>query len=70
MSMKQYLVASSDESVTAVPLMQAAAESPEAVLLLYRRRVLAKDSIFRRSVLDRGVNDSFAERFYLSSNQE
>ncbi|CAN7781114.1 hypothetical protein LJR296_008010 [Cupriavidus necator] len=69
-SLNQYLVCSADEPIgrSFGYLVEAATETD--ALHTYLRQVYAKEEVFRESVLDRAVNMSFAERFYLATPQE
>ena len=68
--MKRYLIVSVDEPVKNWSPKFVIAESSEIALLWFLRSVRSKNHIFREGVLDLSLNMSFAERFYLSTEQE
>ena len=67
---KLFLICSRDDSVAAWPPKGVHANTATEAMATYLRAVYAKDDLFRETVLDLGVNMSFVERFYLSSEQE
>lgn len=68
--MPEFIVVSEDVPVTEVaPVIVSAVDSREAVDK-YLRKVYAKEEAFRDGVLDRSVNMSFAERFFIVTDKE
>lgn len=67
---KKYLVLPADQSVAASAARVIVAPDEAAAINAYLLNVIAVDSEFRNHVLDRSVNISFAERFFLQTEEE
>lgn len=70
MNSKRFLVAAMDSSVVEVPPVLVDANSAQDALWKYLTKFKAKEDDFKEWVLDRAVNMSFAERFFLTTKQE
>ena len=68
--MKQFLVCSSDDAMSRSFGYVVEAETEVQARNTYLRQVYAKEQVFRDSVLDRAMNLSFLERFYIQTPQE
>lgn len=68
--MKRFLIACADVPIKDWAPKIVVAESSEIALQWYLRLVHSKNDVFREGVLDLSTNMSFAERFYLSTEQE
>ncbi|TFW33588.1 hypothetical protein [Massilia horti] len=67
---KQYLVVWEDQPATEVPPAVVSAVDANQATDKYLRLVYSKDEVFRESVLDRSINMSFAERFFIVTDEE
>lgn len=67
---REFLVASSDESLSDWAPVIVLANSMDGAIDRYLRREYSKDPIFRDSVLDLSVNGSFVEKFFVMSDAE
>ncbi|MBC8641567.1 hypothetical protein IAG25_32610 [Caballeronia sp. EK] len=68
--MKQFLVCSSDQSISRSFGYIVEASTDNEAREVYLRQVYAKDEVFREAVLDRAINAAFADRFYVQTPQE
>jgi hypothetical protein len=68
--MKPYLIVDKDGPLRRDHTHRVMANTPEHAVERYIGEVYSKDQHFRDDVLDLSVNCSFAERFYLKSDQE
>lgn len=68
--MPEFIVVSEDEPATEIPPVIVTAKDASEAIDKFLRQVYSKDDVFREGVLDRCVNMSFAERFFLVTDQE
>lgn len=68
--MASYFVACFDAGVNSMEAAVIAASSEAEAIAKYLTHVLAFSAFHREDVLDRSINLSFAERFFITSTQE
>lgn len=68
--MPEFIVVSEDDSAIHVAPVIVSAEDSDEAIDKYLRKVYAKDEVFRDSVLDRCINMSFGERFFIVTEKE
>ena len=68
--MGNYFVACLDAGVNGMEAAVVTAERKETAIQKYLEQVLAFSKFHREDVLDRSINMSFAERFFITSTQE
>ena len=68
--MPEFIVVSEDEPATEIPPVIVSAKDASEAIDKFLRKSYAKDDVFREGILDRCINMSFAERFFLVTDQE
>lgn len=68
--MPEFIVVSEDESATEIPPVIVSAKDASEAIDKFLRKIYAKDDGFREDILDRCINMSFNERFFLVTDQE
>lgn len=68
--MPEFIVVSEDEPATDYAPVIVFADNASEAIDKYLRKVYAKEDVFREGVLDRCLNMSFAERFFLVTEKE
>jgi len=68
--MQEFIVVSDEEPATEIRPAIVFAENASEAIDKFLRKIYAKDNAFREDVLDRCVNMSFAERFFIVTDKE
>ena len=68
--MPEFIVVSDEEPATEIHPAIVSAENADEAIDKFLRQIYAKENVFREDVLDRCVNMSFAERFFIVTDKE